>query len=313
MRYSGLPLATSSLRANNRPCQTPLCPKRRPPRPQQPIFSIFHRGGLHFERRTTTNRDLTASKRGNGTIRGPDTSATRRQLGPHAANPRAGQIGNQRRAYSPRLVPNCGTRGQRRGLAGLQNDADHPPTHQAPPVWRATRELRDERGLAVELGGGARGRRGLDGMCTAMKSPTCVEGAGGSGGLGRASRSTTPSRRLVCGDLAGGPPPTGTHTPATTTSTHNDTRPRPVSRPRPRRAQSTPLRTTALRRSTPLNKAAPPAIRRSCPRGPRPRRGQPRGGRRGRGRGSKTRSRHPRCGRSGSTAGLHRARHTRRA
>ena len=31
-----------------------------------------------------------------------------------------------------------------------------------------------------------------------------VEGAGGSGGPGRASRSTTPSRRLACGDLAGG-------------------------------------------------------------------------------------------------------------
>ena len=30
------------------------------------------------------------------------------------------------------------------------------------------------------------------------------EGAGGSGGHGRASRSTTPSRRLACGDLAGG-------------------------------------------------------------------------------------------------------------
>ena len=28
-------------------------------------------------------------------------------------------------------------------------------------------------------------------------------------GPGRASRSTTPSRRLACGDLAGGPPPTG--------------------------------------------------------------------------------------------------------
>ena len=60
--------------------------------------------------------------------------------------------------------------------------------------------------------------------------PTGVKGAGGSGGHGRAakrrawprcrwavagpgraSRSTTPSRRLACGDLAGGPPPTGTH------------------------------------------------------------------------------------------------------
>ena len=52
MRPSGLPLAASGSRANNTPCQTPLCPKRRPPRPQQPIFSVFHRGGLHFERRT---------------------------------------------------------------------------------------------------------------------------------------------------------------------------------------------------------------------------------------------------------------------
>ena len=91
----------------------------------------------------------------------------------------------------------AGGRGQ--DLAGLQNDADHPPAHQAPPAWRATRELRDKRGLAVGLGGGARGRRGLDGMCTAMKSPTGVEGAGGSGGLGRASRSTTPSRRFTHG------------------------------------------------------------------------------------------------------------------
>ena len=56
-----------------------------------------------------------------------------------------------------------------------------------------------------------------------------------------------------------------------------------------------------------------PAIRRSCPRDPRPRRGQPRGGRRGRGTGSRTRSPGPRRGRSGSTAGRHRARHTRRA
>ena len=31
-----------------------------------------------------------------------------------------------------------------------------------------------------------------------------VEGAGGTGGHGRASRSTTPSRRPACGDLAGG-------------------------------------------------------------------------------------------------------------
>ena len=87
--------------------------------------------------------------------------------------------------------------------------------------------------------------------------------------------------------------------------TPNTTRPRPVSRPRPRRY---------VRRKA-LSTAAPPTwrIRRSCPRGPRPRRGQPRGGRRGRGTASRTRSPGPHCGRSGSTAGRHRARHTRRA
>ena len=35
---------------------------------------------------------------------------------------------------------------------------------------------------------------------------------GAAAGPGRASRSTTPSRRLACGDLAGVPPPTGTWT-----------------------------------------------------------------------------------------------------
>ena len=279
---------------------------------------------------------------GNDVIR----AATRRR---HAASqllmlhPPAGQIGNQRRAYSPRLVPNCGAGGRGQDLAGLQNDADHPPAHQAPPFVEGTAR-------PAEPGRGAGGRRGLDGMCTAMKSPTGVEGTGGLGrasrsttpsrrfthggnrearvargagprcrwaaaGPGRASRSTTPSRRLACGDLAGGPPPTGTQrsSPHRQTSRcpeirriHNQHPQRNEAatgfRPRPRRAQSVPL-----------SKAAPPAIRRSCPRGPRPRRGQPRGGRRGRGTGSRTRSRHPRYGRSGSTAGRHRARHTRRA
>ena len=86
--------------------------------------------------------------------------------------------------------------------------------------------------------------------------------------------------------------------------TPDTTRPRPVSRPRPR----------CYARRAALG-TAPPArrIRRSCPRDPRPRRGQPRGGRRGRGTGSRTRSPGPRCGRSGSTAGRHRAHHTRRA
>ena len=89
MRRSGLPLATSGSRANNTPYQTPLCPKRRPPRPQQPIFSVFRRGGLHFEHHTTTNRDLTTTKRGNFATRGSDTSATRHQKASYRKPPPA--------------------------------------------------------------------------------------------------------------------------------------------------------------------------------------------------------------------------------
>ena len=288
---------------------------------------------------------------GNDVIR----AATRRR---HAASqllmlhPPAGQIGNQRRAYSPRLVPNCGAGGRGQDLAGLQNDADHPPAHQAPPFVEGTAR-------PAEPGRGAGGRRGLDGMCTAMKSPTGVEG---TGGLGRASRSTTPSRRFTHGGnreargawprcrwvpVGGGrawpgfeidhsepqarvwrsrgrPDPTATGTPVGPQATSNIGN-RAGRRPPAHTAPQQPAPTTKRGRdrfpghglvthSAPLTEAAaPPAIRRSCPRGPRPRRGQPRGGRRGRGTGSRTRSRHPRCGRSGSTAGRHRARHTRRA
>ena len=113
-------------------------------------------------------------------------------------------------------------------------------------------------------------------------------------------RADTPSEaRGADGSRAGRRP--RAHQAARPACTHNDTRPQPVSRPRPRHAHAAALST------------APPAIRRSCPRDPQPRRGQPRGGRRGRGTGSRTRSPGPRHGRSGSTAGRHRARHTRRA
>ena len=43
-------------------------------------------------------------------------------------------------------------------------------------------------------------------------------------GPGRASRSITPSRRLACGDLAGGPPPTGTHSSPATARAHKAAR-----------------------------------------------------------------------------------------
>ena len=151
------------------------------------------------------------------------------------------------------------------------------------------------------------------GTCGRRARPRCRWAVAGPGRASR-RRAERSSRR---GRLAGGPPPTDTHSGRALRRpehpwAHNTTRPRPVSRTRPRHAHAAPLSKAARRRSAPFT-TAPPAIRRSCPRDPRPRRGQPRGGRRGRGTGSRTRSPGPQCGRSGSTAGRHRAHHTRRA
>ncbi len=194
-----------------------------------------------------------------------------------------------------------------------------PQDPQAPPVWRAPEGPEGTGGLrgtapnevrTPSLAGGRALRRpehpwghkqhhqwgGPPPTGTSSSPPPLVwrapEGPEGTGGLrGAAPNAVRPP------SLAGGRALRRPKHPWC----HNDTRPRPVSRPRPRHAHAAALST------------APPAIRRSCPRDPRPRRGQPRGGRRGRGTGSRTRSPGPHCGRSGSTAGRHRARHTRRA
>ena len=77
VRIKGLPRIFSGSRASSTRGQAPLCPDRRPPRPQHPIVSVFRRGGLHFGRLTALNRDLTnpnrdlaATKRGNCAVRG---------------------------------------------------------------------------------------------------------------------------------------------------------------------------------------------------------------------------------------------------
>ena len=65
----------------------------------------------------------------------------------------------------------------------------HAPSHTAPPLIRP-------------IGGRREARRAIEVQLRCRWA---------AAGPGRASRSTTPSRRLACGDLAGGPPPTGTH------------------------------------------------------------------------------------------------------
>ena len=56
--------AYSAVRACSTRGQAPLCPDRRPPRPQHPIVSVFRRGGLHFGRHTNQSHARTATKQG---------------------------------------------------------------------------------------------------------------------------------------------------------------------------------------------------------------------------------------------------------
>ena len=99
MRNSRLAHAIAGSRANNTPCPRQFCPKRRPPRPRHPIIGVFRRGGLHFGRHTTPNRDhatsnhnLTATKRGELHHERRDTPATRRGKASNGAKPPSPKI-----------------------------------------------------------------------------------------------------------------------------------------------------------------------------------------------------------------------------
>ena len=117
--------------------------------------------------------------------------------------------------------PGRGAGGWRQGQGRLRADA---PGHT--PATRRRRcggRPRDRGQAAVPVGGGG-ARAGLEPTRQATRQHTRPHWCGGrrrdwwawlrcpwaAAGPGRASRSITPSRRLACGDLAGGPPPTGT-------------------------------------------------------------------------------------------------------
>ena len=78
-----------SMPGHLRICAMPeaTCSRRSPPLPQRPVFSTFLRAGLHFGCRTTSSRDLTATRWGNCTTRGSDTPATRCTTASYRANP----------------------------------------------------------------------------------------------------------------------------------------------------------------------------------------------------------------------------------
>ena len=96
---------------------------------------------------------------------------------------------------------------------GLRGRPGFKPTCRAEfAAWTASGRA----GLGA--GGRRQGRGGLSGRAKLRPVGGCRGACGAwprcrraAAGPGRASRSITPSRRLACGDLAGGPPPTGTH------------------------------------------------------------------------------------------------------
>ena len=161
-------------------------PKRRPPRPKHPKFTHFHRSGLRFGRFPAQHRSIGGvgrPRRDRRTwprcpwaVAGPGRIA-RQRAKPDLSTP--GPTGVEGPEGSG--GPGRGARGRWRGLARHRDDAPNQKT--------ATRHH--------WCGGPRRDRRAW------LRLPWAVAGPG------RASRSTTPSRRLACGDLAGGPPPTG--------------------------------------------------------------------------------------------------------
>ena len=164
--------------------------------------------------------------------------------------------------------------------------------HTCTPDWRPSRGLRGldthtrTTGAAgVEGTGGPEGTGGLRGAAPNEVRPPSLAGGRGlrrpehqrrhkhhkqegrrracgawprcrwaAAGPGRASRSTTPSRRLTCGDLTGGQPPTGTHSgPA------HQGRPRGGRRsggPPPTGTQSSHIETTQPQQAAPRAAAA---------------------------------------------------------
>ena len=160
MRIKGLTRIFSGSRASDTRGQASLPPRRRTPRPQPPVVSVFRRGGRRCGRLPTANRNLTApngnltaSKRGNCTIRGARTSS------PHVE--------------SATKRENCTTRGSRSGLP-----ADDTASKRGNCTIRAATRRRhaEERLLMVQ-------NPHVSPKCTAG-----MEGVGGTGSRGQASR-----------------------------------------------------------------------------------------------------------------------------
>ena len=138
MRIKGTTHIFRGPHARNRPYRVLLCPNRRPPRPQHPIFNVCHRSGLRFRRRTAPSCDLIASNRGMT----PSKPPTRRR---HAAkelrmaqNPHRHRSGGCRIAYKNGTVSVGATKlaqQQPRRAASVQNSPFSPEMAQFGAIY----------------------------------------------------------------------------------------------------------------------------------------------------------------------------------
>ena len=132
----------------------------------------------------------------------------------------------------------CGARGRRHGLGGLRDNGPSNTSVTRPHRCEGQRRAWRARAAVPVSGGGA----WPDVETTHRAGAAGVKGAGGTGGPGRGAGGRRQGQgglrdrplrafRLACGDLAGGPPPTSTHSG----QAHRQT----IRRPEHQRRQST--------------------------------------------------------------------------
>ena len=114
--------------------------------------------------------------------------------------------------------PGCGARGRRHGLGGLRDNGPSNTSVTRPHRCEGQRRAWRARAAVPVSGGGA----WPDVETIHRAGAAGVKGAGGTGGPGRGAGGRRQGQggprdrplravRLACGDLAGGPPPTSTH------------------------------------------------------------------------------------------------------
>ena len=174
------------------------CPKRRPLRCWQPIFSVFHRGGLRFGRHTTSNRGRATANLGE--LR-------------HARVRHAGDTPSEGFAWRKTPTATSGERaaGGREGLAAAPVGGGG-----AWPGFKTSRRSTRQRAKRRRCGGRRRVRRARAGF---EEGPGCGAGGRRQGQGGPRDRPLRAAGSRVAISRAGRRPPA--HTAARPSSARN--------------------------------------------------------------------------------------------